>query len=177
MTDRILQNAPSPENPEADFLFTYAKTRHQAYRDGTLWREWREKYPLLFDARDEQLAITMSPIAAGGSGFFEWLAAVLLYEATGLRSMQTNYVAKNHPEKRKRFEEIVGKDCFDHVDLEQSGLPDLFVYPDTGIGDWFFCEVKGARDKLRSNQISRHAKLLAATGKKVKILKLVELKV
>ncbi len=163
--------------PVADFLFTYTDMRRQAYRGGTLWREWREKYPMLFDERDEQLALNMAAPKQGGSGFFEWLSAVLLYEATGLLSMQTNYVAKNHPDKRRRFEQIVGKACFDHVDLDQSGLPDLFVYPQDQSGGWFFCEVKGASDKLRPNQIDRHLSLLAATGKKVKIVKLMELKI
>jgi hypothetical protein len=162
--------------PNEDFLFTFSKGRKQAYRSGTLWREWRRSYPMLFDERDEELAITMSAPENGGSGFFEWLAAVLLYEATGLLSMQTNYVAKNHPRKRERFEKIIGRKYFDHVDLDQSGLPDLFVYSENFNDEWFFCEVKGASDKMRPNQIARHASLLAATGRKVKTMKLSELK-
>lgn len=166
-----------PADPCPDFVFTYTRARQQAFREGKLWREWHQRYPMLFDARDEQLAITMSPPKAGGSFFFEWLSAIMLYEATGLVSMQSAFVAKNHPLKRQRFEQIVGKACFDHVDVNQPGLPDLFVYPADSVGDWFFCEVKGGRDVLRDNQRKRMAELKAFTGKAVKIIKLTELKI
>ena len=172
MDKPITLNEPSP-----DFIFTYSPARRKAFRDGVLWQHWRHQYPMLFDERDEQLALTMASPEAGGSHFFEWLSAILLYEATGLVSMQANFVAKNHPLKRQRFEQIVGKACFDHVDSKQPGLPDLFVYPANGIGDWFFCEVKGGPDKLRDNQKERMAELKAFTGKAVKVIKLNELKI
>ena len=49
--------------------------------------------------------------------------------------------------------------------------PDLLMYaPD--MSDWFFCEVKGPGDRLRSQQMSKFEALTTASGKPVRLLHL-----
>jgi VRR-NUC domain len=133
-----------------DFTFTYHAAQRARFRTGDLAELWRARYSDLFDERD--LKLLRTPYQRRYH-FFEWLSAILLYEAIGYRSLVESYTARTHPEKRERLKSLVGGAIFEWLDSHQSGQPDLFVYsPQTN--DWFFCEVKGGADRIRRNQIA-----------------------
>jgi hypothetical protein len=153
----------------SELYFTYHTSQRQRFQDGFLVSEWASRYPVLFDERDIELA-TNQP----NYHFFEWLSAVLLYESTGYLSLLENYSAKNHPAKLESFRTIVPNEISDSVIQNQSGIPDLFCYHPT-TKDWMFFEVKGGRDKIRSNQEQRIAELEALSGKPIWIINLKEI--
>jgi hypothetical protein len=133
---------------KVDFTFTYHPDQRKRFREGSLADEWRVRYPMLFDTKDRDLLRTGHQAQYH---FFEWLSAVLLYEATGWMSLVESYIAKTHEDKRQMLREIVGPEIFTWLDAHQSGQPDLFVYR-PGTAEWFFCEVKGGPDRTRHNQ-------------------------
>ena len=107
--------------------------------------------------------------------FFEWLSAVLLYEATGYLSLVESYTALKHHRQRRVLQSYVPKEVDDFLMSHQSGLPDLFVYhPESK--DWFFCEVKGGRDSMRDNQCQNAKAILKVTKRSVRYIHLVEIK-
>ena len=103
--------------------------------------------------------------------FFEWLSAVMFYESTGYLSLLENYTAKNHLNKIEKFKEVVSQDVFEFAINNQSGLPDLFCFLPNA-DDYFFCEVKGGRDRVRSNQDIKIKELEVLTGKNVWVINL-----
>lgn len=148
--------------------FPYAQTQRDAFRSGRLMEEWAERYPHLFDERDVE--ITRNQL---NYHFFEWLAAVLLYEATGYLSLVEKYETASHGRKIEVFRQLVPRSVYEHVLANRSGVPDLFVYAPDG-SNWFFCEIKGTGDFLRPHQIQRHRELEELSGKPVALLTLKE---
>ena len=73
-----------------DFTFTFHAAQREKFRTDRLAEEWREKYPLLFE--DEDLAL-LRTAHQRMFHFFEGLSAILLYEATGYRSLVESYTA------------------------------------------------------------------------------------
>jgi hypothetical protein len=128
--------------------FTFHPSQRERFREGALVREWRDRYPQLFDIDDERVLKTEEQRRYH---FFEWLSAVLLFEATGYRSLIEKYSAKSHPQKRALLRQLVSPRLDDWLSENQSGQPDLFVYHLTTL-DWYFCEVKGPGDRIRENQ-------------------------
>ena len=107
--------------------------------------------------------------------FFEWLAAVLIYQSFGYLSLQEQYEFKVQERKRAIVQALLTPDLFvlvtNHKDAF-SGVqsPDLLVYaPDRS--DWFLCEVKGPTDRLRPTQASYFDALSAATKKDIRIVR------
>ena len=148
--------------------FLYTSIQREAFRSGALLEEWASRYPQLFDERDVE--ITRKQL---NYHFFEWLAAVLLYESMGYLSLVEKYETASHARKLETFRKAVPGEVYDFVLRNRSGVPDLFVYaPD--LSNWFFCEIKGSKDVLRPNQIDRHAEIEAISGKPVVILSLKE---
>jgi hypothetical protein len=148
--------------------FVYKKGQRIRFKNGELWRYWAEKYKgVLFDKDDCRLC-GKSGGAGRGYYFFEWLGAVLLYEATGYRSLVMKYGCGNHSEKMPVYNKLM-PDSLPDV----SGYPDLFVYaPD--LNDFYFCEVKGGKDKLRPHQVDLYKKIYKITGEPVRVLTLTE---
>ena len=154
-----------------DLIFTFHKDQREQFRNGALVDIWASRYPQLFDDRDIELAQNQP-----NYHFFEWLSAVMLFEATGYLSLLENYTAKSHPKKLEKYQTIVQTEIFEYTINNQSGLPDLFSYsPDEQ--HWLFCEVKGGPDKVRDNQDERMAELEKRTGKTIWIINLKEIKV
>lgn len=152
-----------------NLLFTFHSTQRSRFRIGELVSEWSSRYPQLFDEKDIELAANQP-----NYHFFEWLSAVMFYEATGYLSLLENYTAKNHLSKIEKFKEVVSHDVFEFSINNQSGLPDLFCFlPNTE--DYFFCEVKGGRDRMRSNQDIKIKELEVLTGKNVWVINLQEI--
>lgn len=153
------------------FCFVYHPARRQEFVHGGLAQSWHSRYhDTLFDDKDLELA-TSQP----DRHFFEWLSAVLLYEATGLRSLVEKYTSQSHPRKLRLFENNVTPAVFQDFIADPAGIPDLFVYGPTS-SDWFFAEVKGAGDTIRGSQPQRLASIAARYGQsRVKLIELTEL--
>jgi hypothetical protein len=150
--------------------FPYGGALRKRFRSGKLITEWARRYPRLFDERDVQIANNQKRYH-----FFEWLAAVLLYESTGYLSLIEKYETESHVRKIRLFRKTVPPHVYDFVIANRVGAPDLFAYaPD--YSDWFFCEIKGARDRLRSHQISCCNTLEKISGRKVRLLILKEIR-
>jgi hypothetical protein len=148
--------------------FVYHPVQRQRFQSGEIVQAWVARYPNLFDENDLRIQNTQPTYH-----FYEWLAAVLLYEAMGYYTLMEKYETASHPEKLERFKKIVppavAKDVFEN----RTGVPDLFVHSPDGT-DWFFCEVKGANDRLRKHQIERFKQLAEVGGRKVCVLSLKE---
>ncbi len=99
--------------------------------------------------------------------FFQ-LKILVLWEIE-LMNRNPDFVFIFHPERREHFR--AGELSKEWV----KRYPDLFSFrPQTG--EWFFAEVKCARDMLTENQISMHQQLEAMTARKVKVIQLDEIK-
>jgi len=159
----------------ADFTFTYHAAQRERFRSGSLAEEWKSRYPMIFDQADLDLVRNQPRYH-----FFEWLSAVLIYEATGWLSLVESYTAGTHPDKREKLRAIVGDEIFKDLNLHQSGQPDLFVYR-PGTDQWFFCEVKGGPDKERDNQREWREKFrklltdLRVRGERIRMIQLKEI--
>lgn len=133
----------------ADFSFVFRNSQRDRFRSGKLVREWRARYPQLFDEHDELVLLSRHQRRYH---FCEWLAAVLLFEATGYLSLVVKYTAKSHASKHEPLRGALPESVADWVFANETGQPDLFVYsPDRG--DWFFCEVKGPGDRMSAKQV------------------------
>ncbi|WP_349343553.1 VRR-NUC domain-containing protein [Marinobacter sp. MMG032] len=137
-----------------------------------LSEKWVKRYPDLFDSDDVRILTTDHQ---RNYHFFERLSSVLLYESTGYFSLIEKYCAKSHPRKISLFSKLVPQEVFDFLMGAPSGHPDLFSFHNQ-TGDWFFCEVKGAKDRLTDNQIAMHAELESMTGRKVRVIQLDEMR-
>ena len=154
--------------------FTYGTAQRQRYKDGELWKQWADRYPMLFDDQDIEIARNQAP---GGYHFVEWLTSILLLETFGYLSLVEKYQYSYHPKKYEVFSSIVPPSLIDFIEerakSDQTQGPDLFVYtPDKS--QWFFCEVKGPGDRFRKAQISYFSELSRITGKKIGTVRLKE---
>lgn len=131
-----------------DFTFSYHLQQRERFYAGTLVREWRQRYPQIFDIDDERILKTEHQKQYH---FFEWLGAVLLFESTGYCSLVEKYTAKTHPQKRDKISKILPPSLLTWLYENETGQPDLFVYY-LATNDWFFCEVKGDGDRIRTSQ-------------------------
>jgi hypothetical protein len=161
-------------------FITYAtfKTNdaHRMYfKKGNLVENWSRMYPFLFDAHDTQIALNQRDL---GYHYYEWLAAILLYHTKGLLSLIEAYAYKSHERKRKILEKLVAGDTLDFIASKGissvTQCPDLLVYTPDRI-EWFFCEVKGPKDKLRKKQIDFFRELEQKAGKRIKIINFINL--
>lgn len=132
-----------------DFRFSFHPRQRERFRDGSLVDEWLQRYPMLFDEDDARV---LSTSHQRKYHFFEWLGAILLFEATGYLSLVEKYTSKSHTAKRHAVQKLLQPELFDWLSKNESGQPDLFVFQPV-TKDWFFCEVKGGVDRLRNNQL------------------------
>jgi len=136
-----------------------------------LWNVWSKKYPELFDSDDEVLARNQSK---DGHHFYEWLAAILIFHATGYLSLIEKYQFPKHKRKANVVSRLNSKKLDKAIQYAnskkiKSQLPDLLVYaPD--FSDWYFCEVKGGSDKLSAEQGKDFKLLGKLTGKLVRLI-------
>jgi hypothetical protein len=147
--------------------FLYTAHQQQRWRSGNLRDQWLKCYPQLFDEEDRRLCESQCDYH-----FFECLAAILIYEATGYLSLVEKYETKKHTRKIQTFRRIVSPEIFSLMEKDSRGAPDLFVYaPDES--DWYFCEVKGGPDTLKENQLRMFKRLYDLCGRKpVRVLEL-----
>jgi hypothetical protein len=143
-------------------LFT--EEQRKRFRSGELVKEWFRIYKEIFDEDDFRITLKQNSYH-----FFEWLAAIVIYNTTGYLSLVEKYRCKNHPRKQKILhklfsDEIVAKICRGGVQN-----PDLLCYRQD-FKDCFFCEVKGLRDRIRLVQKERFRELEQLTGKEIYLI-------
>lgn len=140
-----------------------------SFQERVLSRQWREDYPFLFDEEDLILALHQS-----SNHFYEWYAAIQIYKDMKYLCLVEKYQFKKHKEQRKLYESIVPSDIVSFIDSKDFGgrqAPDLLAYsPDTL--DWFFCEVKGGKDRFHKGQEEAFEKLVKVSRKEILIMKI-----
>jgi hypothetical protein len=115
---------------------------------------WRKQYPGIFDKDDFRLTKDQ-----GNYHFFEWFAAIHLFQRDGVYSLVEKYDAKCHPIKTAKLLEILGEKRIDLLgeicgdyDVQP---PDLFVYRPDG-SRFGFAEVKRLNETLQRKQADSH---------------------
>lgn len=150
--------------------FIITKRQKELYKAGTIWNEWLEQYPVLFDEKDRQLFRNQ---ARFGYGFVEFLSIIFLYNATGYIPIFGSYGWSTQKHKNTLIQELVSKENWDLIMSQKkhrSQPPDLFAYsPDKT--NYFFCEVKGPGDRLRDTQVQYFNLLQEISGKPVYTIK------
>lgn len=145
-------------------IFFSAKQREE-FQNGKLRKEWAKQYHQLFDKDDITIANNQPD-----KHFFEWLAAVLIYNSTGYLSLIEKYEFHNHKRKREILKIILNEEQLHILESIKGQCPDLFVYsPD--YKEWFFCEIKGDTDRLRKTQEEDFNQIIKATKKPVYLIK------
>ena len=154
--------------------FEIQAKQREGFISGNLWQEWVKKYPDIFDDDDHRLAQSQAHL---GYHFYEWQAAVLLYEKMDYLSLVEKYQFKKHKRKQDIFLQRVSSlprllDLIARRKEHGYGVqcPDLFVYKRDNLTDWFFCEVKGPKEKIRDIQERYFYKIAKASGSHVRLL-------
>jgi hypothetical protein len=148
----------------------YTESQRDRFRSGELVRIWARQYSKIFDKDDIRIT-SKQP----NYHFFEWLAAITIYNSTGYLSLVEKYEFQNHKNKQRVLRKLMTNDAMAQIYLHGAQCPDLLAYsPD--YKNWFFCEVKGPRDKLRKEQVRYFEKLYKATGKRTYLIEFREKK-
>lgn len=152
-------------------IFAVHPHQKERFISGELWREWVAQYRnMLFDEDDYRLAENQ---AALGYHFYERLAAILIFQSMGYYSLVEEYEFKKHKRKQNILHQLVSADLLALIDNRETygnvQCPDLLAYaPD--FSDWFFCEVKGPKDRLRSRQEDYFRAIVEVTGKSIRLI-------
>lgn len=140
--------------------------------------EWAAKYDCLFDADDIRVARNQAPADKGGYHFYEWRAAILLFEATGMLSLVESYQGLKQQRKQRVLEKLLSDEqrrLILNVDRAyKAQAPDLLVYK-RDYSAFFFCEVKGPGDRLRPHAAAFYQAIGEACGGPVTIARFVRL--
>ena len=137
------------------------------WQNGNLALEWRQSYPDLFDDDDLRIAHSQR-----NSHFYEWFGAIELHRTTGYLSLVEKYEFVRHPRKQQIVAQLMPAAVRDALRDRSQGhaqAPDLLMYA-KDLSDWFFCEVKGPRDRLSDEQIRKFKRLAHMTAKPVRVL-------
>ena len=148
---------------------------HQLFRSKELVINWARTYPMIFDDDDLRIAENQAEL---GYHFHEWLAAVLLYHSFGYFSLIEQYQFKKHKRKQAVLKELTQPNVIEfmgyHPEFGRVQCPDLLVYkPD--MSDWYFCEVKGPKDRLREDQIKFFHELSQVSKKGIRVVEFITL--
>jgi len=151
--------------------YEYHQQQRERFKTGELIEEWYNTYPYIFDEQDAKIARNQASL---NYHFLEWLAAIILHDSFGFYSLVEQYEFKSHMRKQNVLREILSEELFELVTNHKTRFagvqcPDLFVYsPD--YSDWFFCEVKGPRDRLRNVQIKYFNALSDMAQKPIRVI-------
>jgi hypothetical protein len=156
--------------------FPTTQAQRELFRSGILMKEWAEKYPDIFDAEDANIDANQPDYH-----FYEWLAAVLLWESLGYLSLVEKYQFKRHKRQQDILRQYLPTPVFELVTnhtQEYGGVqaPDLFVYSPKS-ADWFFCEVKGPRDRIRAAQSIFFGAICRQAQRPIYMMKFTELRI
>ena len=165
--------------PKDDRILLKKEMSLQVYKDqkdkfkaGDLWKQWSATYPRLFLDHD---LITLENQARTGHHFHEFLASVLLLENNNWLSLVVKYQWANHPQKHNVMDQINSHKLdrglkFIRTEMKGRYGPDLVVY-NSDFSEWFFCEVKGPKDRWDEEQIQDYKTIAEKTGKPVRLMK------
>lgn len=163
--------------PDFEILASFVThpNHHKLFRSKSLVLDWARTYPMIFDEDDIRIAENQAEL---GYHFYEWLAAVLLYHTYAYFSLVEQYQFKKHRTKQKILSELTRSNVIEfmrhHPKFGGVQCPDLLVYkPD--YSDWFFCEVKGPKDRLRYEQIVFFRELSRVSGKAIRLIEFAHL--
>jgi hypothetical protein len=148
--------------------FAYDPASRASFREGTLREQWFKQYPMLFKEADIKLAVAQPQYH-----FIEWLGAIRIFEDLKYLCLVEKYQFKKHIVPRELFKQIVPANVYELVvsrELGKGQAPDLFAYS-LDQKDWFFCEVKGNKDRISQTQEKYFTRLEQKSGKEVRILK------
>jgi VRR-NUC domain-containing protein len=147
-------------------------SQQQLWRSGRLAPVWARRFSELFDEDDPRLAESQGHL---GYHFGEWLAAIVLHHATGYLSLVSKYEFRKHRRKQEVVERLLSPEpraaLSDRTEHGRAQAPDLLMYA-ADFSDWFFCEVKGPRDRLGAEQEKKFEALANMSGKPVHLLRL-----
>jgi len=164
----LLPDDTSAAQTSAEQLIECPRSLRATWPD-PLATDWLARYPQLFDADDYRCTRKQPELH-----FWEWFAAIHVYERDGACSLVEKYVYKNHPVKTARLASFLSdeqRETFAAI-LRRHHVepPDLFVYvPQTG--RFWFAEVKGPTDRLRAKQAASHQDIERELGAPVEILR------
>jgi hypothetical protein len=131
--------------------------------------EWLERYPQIFDLDDYRCTRRQAH-----KHFWEWYAAVHIFEREGACSLVEKYDCANHPVKADRLAGVLSASQIAFVKSiyydYHTQVPDLFCYVPSS-GRFWFAEAKGPTDRLRPNQLAGHEALKREFGVAVEILR------
>lgn len=164
----------------AELVFPFDPVERARFttKDSPLIAEWAARYANLFDADDIRVARNQAPADKGGYHYYEWRAAVLLFEATGMLSLVESYQGLKQQRKQHVLERLLTdkqRALVLNVDrVFKAQAPDLLVYK-SDYSTFFFCEVKGPGDRLRPHAADFFEAIGAACGRPVTMLRFVRL--
>lgn len=81
-----------------EFWHVYPPAFRGMYQEGSLIQEWVDKFPVLFDPNDEEVAL--SHRGQKLHFFREWLGAILIHQRYGHACLCGNYTHNAHPSKK-----------------------------------------------------------------------------
>ncbi len=138
----------------------------EAFRAGDLREEWAQTYPQIFDEDDLRIARSQPSYH-----FYEWYAAISIFQRTGEQSLIEQYQFPSHPRKRSVVARLVPSEVQRVIWKAPAQAPDLLVYaPD--FSNWYFCEVQSPTDKVSATQLQCFSDLERVGGRPVCVLRL-----
>jgi len=143
------------------------RSQRARWQSGSLAQEWRTRFQNLFDDDDLRIATSQPSIH-----FYEWLGAIVLHHTTGYLSLVEKYEFATHPRKQQIVAQLLPGSVRDALRDRSQGraqAPDLLMYAED-LSDWFFCEVKGPRDRLRGEQVRKFGLLAEMTSRPVPLI-------
>jgi len=148
----------------------YTESQRDRFRSGELVRIWARQYAKIFDKDDIRISRKQP-----NYHFFEWLAAITIYNSMGYISLVEKYEFQNHEKKQRILRKLMTNEQIAQIYLHGAQCPDLLAYS-PNYKDWFFCEVKCSMDNLRKKQIRYFEKLYKFTGKRTCVIEFKEKK-
>jgi hypothetical protein len=148
---------------------TFDLHERERFRSGDLIDTWCGAFPQLFTHEDVRITDNQRT-----RHYYEWLSAVRVFARFGYLSLIEKYHCKNHPRANGIFEELVPAAVLSRLarapDRPRTQPPDLFCYAPNR-NDWFFAEVKGPGDKLRTPQEALIRDLEEITSREVRYIR------
>lgn len=163
-----------------EFVFPFDPSERALFtaEDSPLPVRWARRYSRLFDDDDVRIATNQAPASRGGFHYFEWRAAILLYEATGMLSLIESYQGLKHRRKQQVLRRLLTEEqrtlILNVNRAHKAQAPDLLVYNED-YSTYFFCEVKGPGDRLRPPAATFSAAISKSCGVPVVITRFVRL--
>lgn len=142
----------------------YTEEQRSQFCTGDLQSEWAKQYPEIFDTDDIRLAKRQPKYH-----FYEWLAAILVFNTTGYPSLIEKWGCRNHARKETVLSKLLKPEVIERIRKEHT--PDLLCHA-IDYSDFFFVEVKGHADRLRPKQVASISLLEELSGKPVYLLEI-----